>query len=267
MLKAKNIHFCIRKRPIVAQADISLQAGELVAVLGPNGAGKSTLLKILSGEIPCQRADIQYNGTDIRNYSAKALAKVRAVMPQHSILSFPFTAMEVVELGLGNQSFGTPDQLVQEVMKETQTWDLRDRHYGQLSGGEKQRVQLARVLVQIWEMRPYPRYLLLDEPTSSMDIAQQHHVLQIVSRLKKRNIGVLAIVHDLNLAGAYADQVVLLKDGVVRYQGETESVLTSETLEETFDHPVKVSKDPDTHQLVIISQVQPRRINHEFKLA
>jgi len=267
MLRGKNIHFCVQKRPIVDQADISLQAGELVAVLGPNGAGKSTLLKILSGEIPCRRADIQYNGTAIRHFSAKALAKLRAVMPQHSVLSFPFTASEVVELGLGTQPVSAPDQLVQKVMMETQTWDLRDRHYGKLSGGEKQRVQLARVLVQIWEMRPYPRYLLLDEPTSSMDIAQQHHVLQIVSRLKKRNIGVLAIVHDLNLAAAYADKVVLLKEGVVRYQGPTESVLTSETLQETFDHPVKVSKDPDTDQLVIISQVQPKRINHEFKLA
>ncbi len=267
MLKAKNIHFCIRQRPIVDQAAISLQAGELVAVLGPNGAGKSTLLKILSGEIPCKRADIQYNGTSISSYSVKALAKVRAVMPQHSVLSFPFTAMEVVELGLGNQTVSAPDELTKEVMMETQTWGLRDRQYGKLSGGEKQRVQLARVLIQIWEIKPYPRYLLLDEPTSSMDIAQQHHVLQIVSRIKKRNIGVLAIVHDLNLAAAYADQVVLLKDGMIRYQGETESVLTSEYLEETFDYPVKVSKDADTGQLVIISQVQYRKINHEFKLA
>src|SRR5690606_40573359 len=108
-------------------------------------------------------------------------------------------------------------KLLKEVIIETHTWDLREQQYGMLSGGEKQRVQLARVLVQIWEMRPYPRYLLLDEPTSSMDIAQQHHVLQIVSRLKKRNIGVLAIVHDLNLAAAYADKVVLLKEGLVRY--------------------------------------------------
>jgi len=267
MLKARNIHFCIRQRPIVDQADLSLQAGELTAVLGPNGAGKSTLLKILSGEITCKKGDIRYNGVPIRDYSSKALAGVRAVMPQHSTLSFPYKAMEVVELGLGCQKVCAPEKLLKEVMMETHTWDLRDQQYGMLSGGEKQRVQLARVLIQIWEMRPYPRYLLLDEPTSSMDIAQQHHVLQIVSRLKKRNIGVLAIVHDLNLAAAYADQVVLLKDGMIRHQGATETVLTSENLEETFEHPVKVTKDPDTDQLVIISQLQPRRINHEFKLA
>lgn len=267
MLKAKNIHFCIRQRPIVDQADLSLQAGELTAVLGPNGAGKSTLLKILSGEITCKKGDIRYNGVPIRDYSSKALAGVRSVMPQHSTLSFPYKAMEVVELGLGCQKVSAPDSLLKEVMMETHTWELRNQQYGKLSGGEKQRVQLARVLIQIWEIRPYPRYLLLDEPTSSMDIAQQHHVLQIVSRLKKRNIGVLAIVHDLNLAAAYADQVVLLKDGMIRHQGETEAVLTSENLEETFEHPVKVTKDPDTDQLVIISQVQPRRINHEFKLA
>ncbi|SRR5690606_23531610 len=267
MLKANNIHFCIRQRPIVDQADVSLQAGELTAVLGPNGAGKSTLLKILSGEIRCKKGDIRYNGVPIGDYSSKALAGVRAVMPQHSSLSFPYKAMEVVELGLGCQQVSDPAKLLKEVMMETHTWELRDQQYGKLSGGEKQRVQLARVLIQIWEIRPYPRYLLLDEPTSSMDIAQQHHVLQIVSRLKKRNIGVLAIVHDLNLAAAYADQVLLLKDGMIRHQGATEAVLNSQNLEETFEHPVKVTKDPDTDQLVIISQLPPRRINHEFKLA
>ena len=267
MLKARNIHFCIRQRPIVDQAALSLQAGELLAVLGPNGAGKSTLLKILSGEISCKHGDIRYNGVSIKDYSSKALAGVRAVMPQHSTLSFPYRAMEVVELGLGCQNVSAPDELLQEVMMETQTWELRNQQYGKLSGGEKQRVQLARVLIQIWEIKPYPRYLLLDEPTSSMDIAQQHHVLQIVSKLKKRNIGVLAIVHDLNLAAAYADNVALLRDGVICCQGQTASVMTSENLAKVFDHPVKVLKDPDNDQLIIISQVQPKRINHEFKLA
>ena len=267
MLNAKNIHFCIRQRPIVDQAEVSLQAGEFLAVLGPNGAGKSTLLKILSGEISCNKGDIGYNGISIQDYSSKALAGVRAVMPQHSTLSFPYKAMEVVELGLGCQTVSAPDEILKEVMMETQTWELRNQQYGRLSGGEKQRVQLARVLIQIWEIKPYPRFLLLDEPTSSMDIAQQHHVLQIVSRLKGRNIGVLAIVHDLNLAAAYADNVAILKDGVICYQGPTAVVMTSENLEKAFGHPVKVVKDPDTDQLIIISQVLTKRITHEFKLA
>lgn len=267
MLEAKNIHFCIRQRPIVDQADVLLQAGELLAVLGPNGAGKSTLLKILSGEISCNKGDTRYNGLPIRTLSSRALARVRAVMPQHCSLSFPFKAIEVVELGLGSQTISSPDDLLREVMTETNTWELRDQPYGKLSGGEKQRVQLARVLVQIWEIKPYPRYLLLDEPTSSMDIAQQHHVLQIVSRLKERNIGILAIVHDLNLAAAYADKVALLKDGVIRDQGEAAAVLTSENLEKTFDHPVKVAKDPDNDQLIIISRKQTNPFTHEIKQA
>src|SRR5690554_2115265 len=267
MLIAKNIHFCIRQKPIVDQAEVSLQAGEFLAVLGPNGAGKSTLLKILSGEISCNKGDIGYNGISIQDYSSKALAGVRAVMPQHSTLSFPYKAMEVVELGLGCQTVSSPDELLREVMTETNTWELRDQQYGKLSGGEKQRVQLARVLVQIWEIKHYPRYLLLDEPTSSMDIAQQHHVLQIVSRLKERNIGILAIVHDLNLAAAYADKVALLKDGVIRHQGEAASVLTSDNLEKTFDHLVKVAKDPDNDQLIIISRKQTNPFTHEIKQA
>lgn len=267
MLQAKNIHFCIRQRPILDQADISLQAGKLLVMLGPNGAGKSSLLKILSGEIACKSGEVKYNGRMIRDYSCKALAQVRAVMSQHSTLSFPYKAVEVVQLGLGSQSVNAPDQLIREVMVETKTWELQDRQYGKLSGGEKQRVQLARVLVQIWEIKPYPRYLLLDEPTSSMDIAQQHHVLQIVSRLKERNIGILAIVHDLNLAAAYADQVALLKDGLICFQGETASVMTSANLERTFNHPVRVIKDPEYDQLFIISPTNTRKIENEFKLA
>src|SRR5690554_1246953 len=267
MLKARHIHFCIRKRPIVDHADLHLEAGEILAVLGPNGAGKSTLLKILSGEMPCKQDEVEYNGRSLSKYSPNSLAKVRSVMPQHSQLTFPFKAGEVVVLGMAKQVATPPQELLEEVMKETQCWEFRDRQYAQLSGGEKQRVQLARVLLQIWEIKPYPRYLLLDEPTSSMDIAQQHHVLAIVSRLKRRNIGVLAILHDLNLAAAYADRVALFKDGNILYQGEMDEVMTSSKLGHAFGHPVKVTRETDSDQLVITAKALINKKQHEFKTA
>src|SRR5690606_27759760 len=155
--KARQIHFCIRKRPIVEHADLHLQAGEILAVLGPNGAGKSTLLKILSGETACKHGEVEYNGRPLSKYSPHALAKVRSVMPQHSQLTFPVQSEEVVALGMAKQVAAPPQELFEEVMKETQCWEFRDRQYAQLSGGEKQRVQLARVLIQIWEIKPYPR--------------------------------------------------------------------------------------------------------------
>ncbi|WP_194774194.1 heme ABC transporter ATP-binding protein [Pararhodonellum marinum] len=251
MLEAQNIHFCIQNRPILDQANLSLRAGELTVILGPNGAGKSTLFKILSGEIPCKYGSVKYNDRILCQFKPRQLAEVRAVMPQHSSLTFPFTAHEVVALGLMPLGHTYSPDLLERVMKATHTWDLRNQLYGQLSGGEKQRVQLARVLTQIWEIKPYPRYLLLDEPTSSMDISQQHHVLEIVSQLKKRNIGVLAILHDLNLASQYADQIVLMKNGLILRQGTVEEVMTEDLLEAVFDYPIRIWRDERHGSMVI----------------
>jgi iron complex transport system ATP-binding protein len=266
MLQAQDIHFCIRSMPIIDKATISLSPGELTVILGPNGAGKSTLFKVMAGEIPCKHGNVSYNGSPISIFSPKNLALVRAVMPQHSSLSFPFKALEVVELGLLSNGNPYRQDLVEEVMVETQTWHLRDKLYGNLSGGEKQRVQLARVLTQIWDKKPFPRYLLLDEPTSSMDIALQHHVLRIINKIKKRNIGVLAILHDLNLAANYADKVILLKKGKILYQGSVKNVMTASNLAEVFEHPIQVFSESEDSPMII--QSIPYIQNHiEIKLA
>jgi len=268
MLEAKRIHFCIHNRPIVDQADICLQAGELTALIGPNGAGKSTLFRLLSGELTCKHGSVTYNGLALSELRPKQLATLRAVMPQHSTVSFPFRAIEVVELGLllSNQHY--PPNTIQEVMTATHTWHLRDQLLGNLSGGEKQRVQLARVLAQIWEIKSYPRYLLLDEPTSSMDIAQQHHVLQVISQLKKRNIGILAILHDLNLAANYADQVVLIKEGVIIKQGPTREIMTPNNLQQVFDYPIEVNSEGPKAPIYISSLPADRSpFTYTFKLA
>lgn len=240
MLQASNIHFCIQQRPIVNTAEISIAPGKLTTIIGPNGAGKSTLLKILAGDIVCQQGVISYNGQDLKNLKARDLAKIRAVMPQHSQLSFPFQVREVVELGMIALGDRADQSIVQEVMEETQTWQFRDKLYSQLSGGEKQRVQLSRVLAQIWGESSNPRYLLLDEPTSSLDIAHQHQVLHIASRLKHKNIGVLAVLHDLNMAAAYSDQVIMLKNGRIYQSGSVEETLTSEKLHHVYDYPIQV---------------------------
>lgn len=268
MLEAKCIHFCIRNRPIVDQADICVKAGELTALIGPNGAGKSTLFKLLSGDLICNHGTVTYNGLRLKELKAKQLATLRAVMPQHSTVTFPFTAMEVVELGLllSNQTYS--DTTIGEVMTATHTWHLKDQMVANLSGGEMQRVQLARVLAQIWENKSYPRYLLLDEPTSSMDIAQQHHILQLVSQLKTRNIGILAILHDLNLAANYADKVVLLKQGTILYQGSTREIMTPKNLQQVFNYPIQVSTSgPDTPIYISSLPAENQSLTYNFKLA
>ena len=256
MLQASRIHFCIQKRPVVDQISLTLQAGEILAVLGPNGAGKSTLFKILSGEISCKHGDVDYNGLPVGNLNSKKLAEVRAVMPQHSAVNFPFSAQEVVELGLFSTQSKNPAKLVEEVMEATNTLHLKNSNFQHLSGGEKQRVQLARVLVQIWEQKPFPRYLLLDEPTSSLDIAQQHGVLSILRQLTQRNIGVLIILHELNLAAQYADRIALLKNGMITSCGTVQEVLQEKTLHQVFDYPIQILQHPH-HGGLIVSTSQP----------
>ncbi|WP_420835616.1 heme ABC transporter ATP-binding protein [Algoriphagus faecimaris] len=253
MLQASDIHFCIRQRPIVKQASLEVKPGEILAVLGPNGAGKSTLFKILSGETSCTGGKVNYNGISLKSLKTKQLASIRAVMPQHSSVNFPFTAQEVVELGMPSNSKMLGEKHLEEVLKLTQTFHLKDQSYQQLSGGEKQRIQLARVLLQIWEKKPFPRYLLLDEPTSSLDIAQQHIVLKILKQLKSQNIGVLIIIHDLNLAAHYADRVALIKDGLIAGIGSIKEVYTESLLSEVFDYPIQLIRQPEYNQILVSS--------------
>jgi len=267
MLQASQIHFCIRQRPIVDEVSLQLSPGEILAVLGPNGAGKSTFFKILSGEITCKHGTVGYNGHNIRSLKSKELAAVRAVMPQHSQVNFPFTAQEVVELGLISTTSKNPQKLIEEVMEATNTIHLNGQVFNQLSGGEKQRVQLARVLVQIWESKPFPRYLLLDEPTSSLDIAQQHAVLKILQTLKSRNIGILLILHDLNLAAQYADKIALLKNGIIAKIGKVEDVLEEKILQDVFDHPIQLIKNAATGVTHISAATQSYSAIPTFKLA
>lgn len=253
MLIASHIHFCIRKQPIIQQADVRLAPGQFTAILGPNGAGKSTLLKIISGELPCSHGDIRMNGKNIRSYRPAELARVRAVMPQSTTVSFPFKAAEVVELGLQGSKEQHPAEILKEVMEATNTLHLADRDYGDLSGGEKQRIQLARVLAQVWDPQPYPRYVLLDEPTSSLDLAQQHQVLKAASQLKSRNIGLLAIVHDINLALAYADHLLMMKNGLVAYGGPTQELMNESIFEEVYDHPVRLIRHQESGKTYVVS--------------
>lgn len=244
MIRANNIHYCIRKQPIVDQVSLEVRPGEMLAILGPNGAGKSTLFKILSGEVNCNRGFISYNESSIKDINAGDLAKIRAVLPQHSQVNFPFTAREVISLGLYHIKASMHADIMQQVMEVTQVEKFADKFYQQLSGGEKQRVQLARVLCQIWETQPYPRYLLLDEPTSSLDIAQQHAVLKILKSLTKRNIGVVIILHELNLAAQYADRIALLKNGSLHKWGSVAEIMDAELLQQVFDHPLELIPYP-----------------------
>lgn len=151
MLSASNIQFRTKKRTILDATDLAIQPGEIMAILGPNGAGKTTLFNLLSGDSTSSFGVVKYNGKNIARLKANKMAEMRAVMPQYSTVNFPFTVREVVELGLISNQAKNPEKVLDEVMSLTQIDHLQQQEYEQLSGGEKQRVQLSRVLAQVWE--------------------------------------------------------------------------------------------------------------------
>ena len=254
MLRADAISVRIDSRWILYKLSLSVPPGRVVAVVGPNGAGKSTLMRALSGEIALDDGCVTMNNLPLNAITLRERAQVRAVLPQDSSLSFPFRAAEVVMMGRGpTQGAGVRQdwRIVIEALAAADAAHLAERDYTTLSGGERQRVQLARVLAQIWEPQAgRPRYLLLDEPTSALDLAHQHHCLGVAHRLaSEQGVGVLAILHDLNLAACYADEIVILSEGCLIARGAPHEVLEASRIEETFgikvavlDHPLLVNR-------------------------
>ncbi len=263
-LSARNVNVMLGARQVLTGASIDLLPGELVAVLGPNGAGKSTFLNVLSGEQEVLSGDVRIGGEELQFLSPASLACKRALMPQRASLSFPFKVRDVV--AMGRDPFRTTVDAssnkiaVDWALEETDIGHLAERVYTQLSGGEQQRVQLARVLAQVWrEVDEEARFLLLDEPTSSLDLAHQHSVLHLAARLAEKGVGVVAVVHDLNLAALYATRVVILSDGCVVATGSPEEVLQPLLIAEVFDLSVHRVEDPGSGRKLIVPTGNHRR--------
>jgi iron complex transport system ATP-binding protein len=227
---------------------LELRPGRVHALLGPNGAGKSTLLRLLAGELAPDAGAIELNGRPLPAWTAAERARQRAVLPQAHVLGFGFTAAQVVDLGrlpCPRHGADAEARIVAAALGLAGVAHLADRRYPTLSGGERARVQLARVMAQVWEPLDGPlhgtaRFLLLDEPTASLDLAHQHDCLRAVRALADRGLGVLVILHDPNLALRYADDVTLLRDGRVLASGAPADAITEETLERLYRVPVRV---------------------------
>lgn len=225
---------------------LGIAPGAFTVVVGPNGAGKSTLLKVMTGEEAPRGGHVRLDGTALGAMPARVLARRRAVLPQSSALAFPFTVAEVVRLGLeaGGRA-GGPDAIL-GALARVDLAGFSGRFYQELSGGEQQRVHLARVLCQIGPPveAGQPRYLFLDEPISSLDIRHQIAVLRIARRFAHEGGGVLAVLHDLNLAAAFADRILVLAGGRVIGDGSPPDVLTDELIERAFGLPLRVGALP-----------------------
>ncbi|MGC3938291.1 heme ABC transporter ATP-binding protein [Roseobacter sp. EG26] len=244
MISARNITLRYGNRTVLEELDFSAKPGALTAIVGPNGSGKTTLLKALTGEVPFD-GDVVVEGLNIATTPAWKLAMTRAVLPQSTSMSFPFQAIEVVRLGL-QRSVSHDETLPQRALSKVGLDGYGSRFYQELSGGEQQRAQLARVLCQVWEpvLDGAPRWLFLDEPVSSLDIGHQLQVMTIARNYADAGGGVIAVMHDLNLSAMFADEIILMKAGRIISSGAADQALTNDTLSYAYGCPVQTRTVP-----------------------
>lgn len=267
MLDIAHATVRIGARKLLEDVSLTVDAGEFVVVIGENGAGKSTLLKMASGDPMPSRAQVAGSvsvaGRSLRHWTLGERARLRAVLSQRPELAFAFTAREVVMFGRYPVSTRWRDPRDREIVDETlalaDALHLADREVTTLSGGEQARVHLAAAFAQLWEADyPHPRFLLLDEPTAALDLAHQHALLATArSFAAQRNMGVLAILHDLNLAASYADGVVVLQGGRVLARGTPSAVLQPETIAQGFGVAAHVLRHPLTNGMLIATAARP----------
>ena len=237
-IAATGVSVVIDGQPILADVDIEIHAGEVLALVGPNGAGKSTLLSVLSGDLRPTHGSVLVDGRDIRGIRHIELARLRSVLTQENQVSFPFTVTEVVEMGRSpwqrTSSRDDDERAIADAIEATDVSHLAARRYTSLSGGEKARVSLARVLAQ------GAPTVFLDEPTAALDLRHQEEVMTTAARLARSGRAVVVVVHDLSLASAYADRVALVASGRLDTVGTPAEVFTAERVERVYGLPVEV---------------------------
>ncbi|WP_180686651.1 heme ABC transporter ATP-binding protein [Streptomyces gossypiisoli] len=253
LAETEGLRVRLGAREVLAGVDVTVRAGEVLALVGPNGAGKSTLLSALAADLTAAEGVVRIHGRPAAQWSASELALRRAVLPQSAALSFPFTVEEVVRMGRAPWA-GTPladqdDTAVAAAMAATEVTAFAGRPFSALSGGERARVALARVLAQRAPL------LLLDEPTAALDLKHQELVLRLCRERARAGDAVVVVLHDLGLAAAYAHRVAVLHAGRIAADGPPAEVFDERLLSEVYDQPVEVLPHPRTGAVL----VAPRR--------
>ena len=264
---ARNVTFAVEAATLLDSVGLHASRGELVGLIGPNGSGKSTFLHTVSGLLRHQAGTVTLSGVDLRAMSPKEVASGLSLVPQIAPYTHGFTSMELVLMGryphLGRfQVEGQEDdQIARKAMRLTETEQYADRTLDTMSGGERQRVFVSRALAQ------QPRVLLLDEPTSNLDVLHQLKVFELVRRLVDDGLTAIAAIHDLNLAARYCDRMVLLSSGRVLAEGTPEQVLEQETVRKAFGVETSVYRDPVTGALAIsvIGPASDRANGHDSR--
>ncbi|MCF1468486.1 heme ABC transporter ATP-binding protein [Agrobacterium vitis] len=255
MITAENLTLHRHGRLLLDSISLRLQPGRFTVIIGPNGAGKSTLLKLLCGDLKADEGRIMYDGQDITRLKPQDLALKRAVLPQSTSLSFPFTALEVVRMGAVAAGSLRPIEAAKHALARVGLSATETRSYHALSGGEQQRVQFARVLAQlpIAADATGARALFLDEPTSSLDLSYQISVLETARAFAADGGMVMAVLHDLNLAAEFADNLIMLNNGRLIADGSPQTVIDDELIAAVYGLSGTVGRIP-THSPFVLPQ-------------
>ena len=249
-IKAKSIFWEVDNKRIIEDISLEISRGEVVSIIGPNGAGKSSFLNVLSGDIKPTSGSVSFDETNLKDISIQERSFMRSVMSQSQQIVYDFSVKEIIEMGWldrGIASYsGNFKEAVMKVASECSVHDLLEQKFNTLSGGEQRRVHFARTLIQLW--RPSnshdPRYMFLDEPTANLDILHEQNLMKLVRSKAMEGIGILLILHDLNLAAKYSDKLVIFKNGSLIKSGSPEEVLQSKVLTEVYGLDMEVAKDP-----------------------
>ena len=241
MLEIKDLSVDLNNEPVLRNISFIAKPGQILGIIGPNGAGKTTLLRAISGLIPIKRGDLDFNSESLLDKSIIERAKLIASVPQSSSLPIAFNVWDMVMLGrtpylnwLG-QTSSQDDEIIKFALQRTQSLDLAMRKVGELSAGEQQRVLLARALAQSTPV------LLMDEPTTHLDLRYQIELLDLVQRLtRQKSLTTIIVLHDLNLAGSYADELMLLELGQIAAFGKPRKVLNDAVLSRVYQIPIHV---------------------------
>jgi len=266
IIELKNIEFGYGKTKVLKSIDLNVEKGEFISIIGPNGAGKSTLLKTINNIFDEYDGNISIYGKNLKDYKRKELARIVSFVPQETYLDFEFSVEELIFMGRYpfQNRFKTDTindyEICYKAMTLTNTLEIKDRLITQISGGERQRTLIAKALAQD------PKIILLDEPTSHLDINHQIEVLEILKELNKtKDLTIITVLHDLNLASRYSDKLVLIKDGKILKTGSAQEVLTVSNIENAYNMNVVVELNKYTNSPVVIPiEAKKRKKNQLF---
>ncbi|WP_213278602.1 heme ABC transporter ATP-binding protein [Chryseobacterium indologenes] len=255
MIKAHQINYKHKEFRILDGVDVSLEYGEFLAIVGPNGAGKSSLMSVLADEVKSGKQKVLFKDKLIQHWNVKELSRHKAKFSQHNSNDIPLEVKDVVMMGRYPYFDAQPGkedlEAMNNMMYETDIFHLKDRDYNTLSGGEKQRVHLSRVMAQLQNDITH-KLVFLDEPLNNLDIKHQYKALEIIKNFTNKANSAIVVLHDLNLAAQFADKILLMKSGKVSAFGTPQEVFTAENISQAYNFPCTICGHPITNNPMII---------------